>query len=218
MPGARDRRGGGGPRPGRWIVLALAGLAILGLTFAVGVLVGRQGGRPVAAAAGPEPAKKATPARRSGLVDAEAERAREPEKLTFYQTLTAPLGPAPSFAKPGAETKGRASAPAGPTGTPSPAPAATAEAPRAAADAGAASGAAGWSVQVGAFQSRQQADALQQDLRRVGLEAYVTTLGTPDGQTRFRVRVGSFTERAEAQRAADRLRAERSLPTYVTAQ
>jgi cell division septation protein DedD len=72
-------------------------------------------------------------------------------------------------------------------------------------------------VQVGAFDSRQQADALQQDLRRAGFEAYLTTLGTSEGKTRFRVRVGTFQDRGVAQRAADRLRAERSLPTFVTA-
>jgi cell division protein FtsN len=45
----------------------------------------------------------------------------------------------------------------------------------------------------------------------------VTTLGTADGETRFRVRVGPFPSRAEAERTAQRMRAARSLPTYVAA-
>jgi len=41
-------------------------------------------------------------------------------------------------------------------------------------------------------------------------------LTADDGQARYRVRVGSFKARVEADRVAERLRAERSLATYVT--
>ncbi|MET0852165.1 MAG: SPOR domain-containing protein, partial [Candidatus Rokuibacteriota bacterium] len=79
------------------------------------------------------------------------------------------------------------------------------------------SGSGGFNVQVGAFKNRQQADAVHRDLRTAGFEAFVTTLGTADGETRFRVRVGPFPSRAEAERTAQRMRAARSLPTYVAA-
>ncbi|PYO55551.1 MAG: hypothetical protein DMD83_19060 [Candidatus Rokuibacteriota bacterium] len=38
-----------------------------------------------------------------------------------------------------------------------------------------------------------------------------------DGQVRYRVRVGAFRTREEAVRTAERVRADRSLPTFVTA-
>ena len=93
--GARNR---GKDRPGNlaWVALGGAVLVILGLTFALGMLVGRQWARQTPPALAAEPTRKAPPARRSGLSDLSADRPAAPqEKLTFYQTLTAPLGPVP---------------------------------------------------------------------------------------------------------------------------
>jgi DedD protein len=220
MP-ARGRNGGGGSGGGlRIAVIAVAGFLGLAIVFGAGMLVGRHWESSAAREAAPRdpaatPAKKAAAGRRTALGETEAERPREAaDKLTFYHTLTAPLGPAPSYGKPSADGKARAGAStAAATSSEGAAPPATAAAATA---APAAAAAGSWSVQVGAFDSRPQADALQQDLRRAGFEAYLTTLGTPDGKTRYRVRVGTFADRALAQRAADRLRAERSLPTFVT--
>ena len=74
------------------IGLLLAAVVILALTFTLGVLVGRQwGGRPAGTADG---GRKSAALTRRALSEVEAERPREMgEKLTFYQTLTAPLGP-----------------------------------------------------------------------------------------------------------------------------
>jgi cell division septation protein DedD len=241
-PAARGQSGGGagGLRVG---VIALALVLGVAFVFGAGMLVGRHWEGAAARDASPkDPAangagKKA--ASRRAASEPEVERLRDAgDKLTFYHTLTAPLGPAPSYPKPAADGKARsaagtstAAAPppgagtattsrdAAPAGSASTAPAPSRPAnPASSAPATAAAPAAGpWSVQVGAFDSRQQADALQQDLRRAGFEAYLTTLGAAEGKTRFRVRVGTFPDRALAQRAADRLRAERSLPTFVTA-
>jgi len=225
MP-ARGRNGGGGSGGGlRIVVIAVAGFLGLAIVFGAGMLVGRHWESSAARETAPRdpaaaPAKKAAAGRRTALGETESERPREAaDKLTFYHTLTAPLGPAPSYGKPGADGKARAGAStAAATSSDGAAPASTAATATAApaATAPAAASAGSWSVQVGAFDSRQQADALQQDLRRAGFEAFLTTLGTPDGKTRYRVRVGTFADRALAQRAADRLRAERSLPTFVT--
>ena len=225
-PAARGRSGDGSGGL-RAVVIALALLLGVAFVFGAGILVGRHWEGSAARDAAPkDPAtpngagKKAASRRAAG--EPEAERPREADdKLTFYHTLTAPLGPAPSYPKPAADGKAR---PAAGTSTAAPAPGASTAAPpslpaspASSAPATASATAAGpWSVQVGAFDSRQQADALQQDLRRAGFEAYLTTLGTGEGKTRFRVRVGTFPDRALAQRAADRLRAERSLPTFVT--
>ena len=48
-----------------------------------------------------------------------------------------------------------------------------------------------------------------------GYEAYVVQVDAP-GSARFRVRVGSFAARDEAQQVADRIGTERSLPAFVT--
>ncbi len=92
--------------------LVLAGLVILALTFTLGMLVGRQWGQPATQIVAAEPARKgAVPARRSGLADVEVERPKGvQERLTFYQTLTAPLGPSASHARAVPGEKGKAEA------------------------------------------------------------------------------------------------------------
>ena len=76
---------------------------------------------------------------------------------------------------------------------------------------------ASFTVQVGAYRSREPADALRSRLAAAGLEAYVAQLDAPSG-VRFRVRVGAFTTRSAAQEIADRIGRERALPAYVTTQ
>ena len=172
--------------------------------------VGRQWSRQALHAPAAEGEKKTATARKSGLVEADPAASKPaPEKLTFYQTLTAPLGPAPSYAKPGPAGKAGAAAP--PAASASATPAGRRGAGAAPPPAG-----AGWSVQVGVFKTRQQADGVQRDLRASGFEASVTATAAAEGETRYRVRIGTFAAKSEAQRVADRVRAERSLPTYVT--
>jgi DedD protein len=220
------------------ITLVAGGAAVVCLVFTLGVVTGRHWVRPAPDAVA-DPARKTAPAKRSALVDGDVERPRAGgEKLTFYQTLTAPLGPGASSTKPLAA--GRAPSESSAPAVRPPAQQASASRDTGATretastrEAGASRPApssvspaiaptpgrsgAGFSVQVGAFKNRQQADAVHRDLRTAGFEAFVTTLGTADGETRFRVRVGPFTSRAEAERTAERMRAARSLPTYVAA-
>ncbi len=89
-----------------------------------------------------------------------------------------------------------------PVATPSPAPA------RATPAAG-----SGWSVQVGAYRSRANADRQAGQLKARGYAAYVLS-GGPGSL--FRVRVGPFDQRAEANRTAVRLRQEEGLKPSVT--
>ncbi|HUG36219.1 MAG TPA: hypothetical protein VML54_04675, partial [Candidatus Limnocylindrales bacterium] len=83
--------------------LALAGAIVVLVIFALGVLAGRHWTRPFGGgAAADAPKKAAVTARRGGPVETEADRAREgAQKLTFYQTLTAPLVPPTPYPKPG---------------------------------------------------------------------------------------------------------------------
>lgn len=208
------RRIGSGPGPGQWLALGGAVLVILGLTFALGLLVGRQWARQTVSMVVPsvsEAARKpVTPSRRSGIAaEVMADRAPEStEKLTFYQTLTEPLSGPGTPAKPEAKPVAIKTPAAAP---PAPAPAAVSLPP-----ASSATGSQAWTIQVGAYKNRRQAEDLRQHLAAAGLEAYVATLAAQDGQARFRVRVGAYRTREEAATAAERIRAQRSLTTFVT--
>ncbi|HEY7253469.1 MAG TPA: SPOR domain-containing protein [Methylomirabilota bacterium] len=225
------RRVGSGPGTGQWMVLGGGFLVILVLTFALGLLVGRQWARPAPPVSSPsvsEAARKAAtpPARRGGIAaETMADRAPEPtEKLTFYQTLTEPL--AAQGASPRPEPKTVAIKPS-PTSPAPPAPASTAPVAATPAPSGAAlppaqskaapaAPTAGppWTIQVAAFKNRKQADDMRQQLASSGLEAYVATLA--EGHARYRVRIGTFKSREEATAAAERLRGSRSLNVFVT--
>jgi len=222
--------------PGRiqWIALFTAGAVIMGLTFTLGVLVGRQWSRPVSAAASADsgPRKTVPPGKRGGLSAADVEPSPSvDQKLTFYQTLTAPLGRGSADASQPPEAKVQpAPEPvrAGPPPPPYPyasrgeilvekpaAPEAEAAPARAPADAaGFWSGL--WSVQVAALRTQGQASSLHKQLREAGFDAYIVPAVAGDGQTNYRVRVGTFKSKAEAQRMVERVRGERSLAAFVT--
>jgi len=220
-----------GPGSLQWIALLTAGAVIMGLTFTLGVLVGRQWSHPAAAASADSGARKTVPpGKRGGLSGADLEPPPQvDQKLTFYRTLTAPLGrgsadasqrpqakaqpaPEPARAKPPPPPDPYTSR--GETIIESPAPpdATTASAP-----APAQADTAGlWSVQVGAFKRQGQAVSLHKQLREAGFDAYIAPAVASDGQTNYRVRVGAFESKAEAQRVVERVRGERSLAAFVT--
>jgi len=192
----RGRRGTGG---GALVVFVTACLAVLALTFLLGVLVGRQWAHRASADSARVAGAPASPgarfrARRLSEREAEEPAPQIQEKLTFYQTLTAPLtaGPPPQRTRAESARGG-------------PAPASAPARPGAVADAG-------YTIQVAAFRSRAQADKLRETL---GGEAYVAEIGAGRGAP-FRVRVGSFASRAEAEARAVRLRTEFSLGAFVT--
>jgi cell division septation protein DedD len=194
----RGRRGTGG---GALAVFVAACLAVLALTFLLGVLVGRQWAHRASADSARVAGAPASPGARSRARRLSEREAEEPasqiqEKLTFYQTLTAPLtaGPPPAAQRTHAE------------------PARGAPAPASAPPRPGAVGDQGYTIQVAAFRSRAQADKLRETL---GGEAYVAEIGAGRGAP-FRVRVGSFASRAEAEARAVRLRTELSLGAFVT--
>ena len=227
-------------RSGRspWLVL----FVVVGVAagFGAGVLVGRHGARPSADVETAEPPvkKPAVAARRGGLTEPASDRPPQ-EKLTFYQTLTAPMAsppvPAAKSASAGkvepAKVEPAKVEPAkspGPTERPvaarpvaAPAPAASPAADRPAAAPAPARPAevraADWAVQVGAFKDRGQAENVRRPLAAAGFEAYVLAGTGDDGQPRYKVRVGTFKTREEAGRMAARVREERSLAAFVTA-
>ena len=73
-----------------------------------------------------------------------------------------------------------------------------------------------YTLQLGAYKNRRQADDLRQQLASASLDAYVVTLAAQEGVARYRVRVGTYRSREEAASAAERLRTQRSLTTFIT--
>ena len=243
--GARGRGKSG--RGVTWAALGLAALVFLGLAFGLGVLAGRQWTRQTTPAAPTEPARRTASSPRRGASDWAPPRVVEPqERLTFYQTLTAPLdsasvskpqpvarphseqtdpaAPRPPAREVGSITANRALAGATGAERSKPAPSAAADAPVAAADAPARpaaeerrEAALEWTVQVGVFRNAQHAERIRRDLADGGFSAQVTTVSGDDGQTRYRVRLSGFRSKDEATKMADRVRSDRALPTYVTA-
>jgi cell division protein FtsN len=179
-------------------VLFFAGLlAVLGGTFAAGALAGRLSLRPSPSVAnvarGTERAAKPGPP--------------PPPTLTFYRELTAPLTAPPPPPKP-ARAEPKLETPPGEAARHAEAPAdAPAGPPRA--EAG------GYTVQVGSYNVRAQAEGLAARLAAGGHDAYVAE-GEAGGVTRYRVRVGAFATREEAREAAVRLGSDARVATYVT--
>jgi DedD protein len=217
----------GRARPGlpQWTALGVAALIILALTFTLGMLVGRQWARQTPPALAAESARKAPAAPRRGE-STETGTERGPhlqEKLTFYRTLTAPLGAVPAPTKgdaisaPSVAPKVRSNPERTPQrGTEPASQRATGAETQAKARLTSVDARAEWTVQVGVFKSPQQADGVKKQLAEKGFEADVAPMTGDDGHLRYRVRVGTFRSKEEAVRTAERVRSDPSLPTFVT--
>lgn len=224
------QRGKGGGDGGRWLVLGGGMLVVLAVTFALGISVGRKWSPHREAeqtAAEPTGRKSTLPvARRSGLTEPIPERPAQ-EKLTFYQTLTAPMNTVPAPTSVSASAKAEPAKPRpgeraadrpAPTASPSPSkpdkPPAPAERPSPPRAPDARTG--DWAVQVGVFKDRSLAENVRRPLTASGLDAYLVAVPDASGQTQYKVRMGSFKTREEAARMAERVRQERSLTAFVT--
>lgn len=205
MAGRVRRREGG--RLGTGLFL-LGCLAVLGGTFTLGVMAGRHwyGPRRVLGAVAEERPERRREERRPTAPLAPA--------LTFYQELTAPLAAPPL--RPAPTPSALVELPPAPRveAPPAPRPTAGASAP-AVAPGERAPGPQRYTVQLGAYTSREPAEALRERLQAEGVDAYVVEGVGPAG-VRYRVRVGSFATREAAQEAAARLGRERALPGFVT--
>ena len=204
MRGARGRNGKIAPRKGKRrlgsVLFVIGILSVLGTTFIVGAFAGRLS---VSANARSDdrPAKPAAPS---------------PPQLTFYRELTAPLTPPPPPAPPRPHKDKAPAEPPKRTDKPAPTPVPSPAASPATQDPGnrRADGSR-YTVQVGSYTARDQAEALRARLGAAGHEAYVAE-GEANGSMRYRVRVGSFGTMEEARQAAVRLGSEARVATYVT--
>ena len=74
----------------------------------------------------------------------------------------------------------------------------------------------GYTIQVGSFQSKEQAKKLADTLERKGYPAYIVSTNIPMQGTWHRVRVGHFETMNEAKRFRVTLEIQERLPTYIT--
>ncbi len=164
-----------------------------------------------AAKVSPTPAPAAAAAPAGGKLPMITEQADAAAKTEASQ-LPAPKAEPPK-AEP-AQAAAPAPAPAAPTPAPAPARPAASEAARAEAllkgqpdpRPASAAAAARLVVQVGAYADEDRVRDVRQKLERAGLKTYVHTASTPEGK-RTRVRVGPFDTRADADKAAARVKA-----------
>ena len=196
------------------LLFAIGCLVVLGVTFALGVAVGRRwpNGLPGfassdATAATSGRSDRDRRAEGGGLAKTISEA---PPVLTFYRELTAPLTSPSTPTRAPAKAEAKAKEPdAKAKDAVKPRPAETIK------SAEPESTDARFTVQVGAFKTRSQADAMRTRLASAGQQAYVSEVEA-DGATHYRVRVGSFATREAAREAAARLASEGQLSTYVT--
>ena len=224
------------------VFLFMAATVVSVVIFLCGVLVGRgvvaernaaAANGPLASAdtiAAPEPAAS-TPATPAGSDPTAAAPPTPVEDLSFFERLeesedpkedlkpvqeapAAGTKPAISSARPSATAQARPapSAPVRPTPaapapppTPAPAPVATSSTPAALRD---------FAVQVAALNAREEAEGIAKRLATKGYEAYVVPPG--NGAVMYRVRVGHFKTRREAEPVSAKLQKEEQFKPWIT--
>jgi cell division septation protein DedD len=145
------------------------------------------------------------------------------EKLTYADRLAAPTAPPETLREPIAPV----APPAAQRAVAEPAPAPAAKTPSAlpkvdakpagkvtVPEASAAAG-NGFVVQVAAVRARSEADIIAKRLASKGFPSYVTNPG-PGAARMYRVRVGKFTERRDAESVARRLEKEEQFKPWIT--
>jgi septal ring-binding cell division protein DamX len=73
-----------------------------------------------------------------------------------------------------------------------------------------------YTIQVASFSDRKGAETLSQKLKKKGYDAYVAAGEVPEKGTRYRVRVGHYPSRSDAQRAAERIQEAEKLSFLIT--
>jgi len=160
----------------------------------------------------PAPAAKSVPAPAPEVVPGQAASTTAPGNSTSAAAGAKPQTEPDSVSHPpaGGKPVDRASTLGAGTSTPAPSPI-----PAASPDVKSGAARSGWSVQVGAFSTRDKADKLAGELRSAGYQAYLSPV-TKSGKTLQRVRVGPEADRSSAEGLAVKLKA-RGLPVAVVA-
>ncbi|GIX46812.1 MAG: hypothetical protein KatS3mg131_1023 [Candidatus Tectimicrobiota bacterium] len=184
--------------------LALGFIALaLVAAFGLGVLVGMWY----------QASDVAVPLPATAVANGKAAEHGEPA-VTFYTTLAADQPPEPALASPAGPAATAAQEPAPPAPAPAAPPASPRQAPTEARLARPPVATA-YSVQVGSFRARDQAETLKQRLSDKGYTPRVQLVHVPGKGLWYRVRVGEFAERTAAQQLAQRLARQEQLPALV---
>lgn len=206
-------------------------LVCLLAAFVAGVWVGRGG--EVQAASPPAGERLADQAGAAGATGANGEaleklsffgddRAAAPAKevaapttggTTLRDDLERGAPPAPPPAPPAAGAAADRKPEPAPPAPPPPTTTATAPPPAAAAPAAEPTG--GLVIQVFSSRDKEQADKVVSQLKRGGRPAFLSPVEVV-GQPMYRVRIGPYADRAEAQKVADAVRREFKLDTWIT--
>lgn len=199
------------------VFMAMAFVVIAVGIFLMGVQVGRgvrgerglPEGADVVAAATPEAEPPLPPA--SGTQGSSDTPVTAGEKLSYAERLTGNEAAADSLTK---TPEPPAEAPAPKAETPAPEPTAATPAPAPAAPAANEPPGNGFAIQVAALRERSEADTIVKSLAGKGYPAYVLApaKGAPSV---YRVRVGKFKERREADTVAARLQKEEQFKPWV---
>ena len=214
---------------GKQLVFLFMAVVVIGVgVFLMGVLVGRgvlatrgaPGAETTVAAAEPEPPPppaSASPAESTSPATA-GEKLSYAERLGSAEPPKEPLKPEPAPAPAAVPPTPRSETPAAslpvaaaPAPAPAPPPAARTAAP-AARSAGPAG--AGFAIQVAALRESEEADAIVKRLAGKGYPAYVVTPAKGTAAI-YRVRVGKFKDRHEADTVAARLQKEEQFKPWI---
>ena len=139
------------------------------------------------------------------------------ETLTYAERLESPDPPAETL-KPAVEAASLPPAPAAPAPQPAPQPVAPAPASPAAVQASdtlAEPKGTGWVVQVAAVRERAEAEIIAKRLAGKGYPAFITTPASSAARV-FRVRVGKYTDKREADTISARLEKEEQFKPWIT--
>ncbi|HUT77348.1 MAG TPA: SPOR domain-containing protein [Polyangia bacterium] len=194
----------------RYVSLLLLGsVTLVGLVFALGVLVGS--GRRPAGEAGAKPDPLAALDAQSG--EPTPPRAREIEMRTFHERLTdiastvpvpASLADEPRAVIAGGDTGEGETRPVEPKHEESPVLEKLTEA-----EPGV------YSLQVASFDSQDEASELVRRLRRAGHDSFLVSVTTPDSERWYRVRVGPFESKTAAWRYKAAFEERERMPAFV---
>jgi len=209
------------------VFLFMAATVVSVVIFLCGVLVGRnvraersQVDVPTASAdptpaAAQASASETTPAY-TGLdkPNSKDDLQKKPERSAKAAEAPAPVTTLPPAAAPGPEPKA-ATPPADPPRAAAPATEKPAPVPTPSATSGTEPSDKGYAVQIAAVNARSEADAMAKRLASKGYSAYVLApaTGTPPV---YRVRVGKFPTKREAETVAAKLQKEEQLKPWVT--
>lgn len=196
------------------VFVFMAGVVILVVTFLFGVQVGRgvlvQRGTPESTEASAASVEEPAPPPASAS-PASGAPVTAGEKLSYAERLAAPEPAAESLKKPEAPAELPTPRPEAPPAPASPAPVAAKTASAAASTEPAGTG---FAIQVAALKERSEADAIVKRLAGKGYSAYVVA-PRPGDPAMYRVRVGKFKDRREADTVAARLQKEEQFKPWV---